>query len=228
MQKNKIVTQTIYGDRVHLEAIPNNFEQPYKYLEIGVFKGGSLAPHLENDNCAKVMAVDLYPTSMRDERHLEVPNSIDFEWVKNNLTQNGYSIDKLSTFRGDIKNLPVDDKYDLCLIDGEHTNRAAFSDAVHCLRHMKANSLILFHDTTIVFGAIDCFGAYLDINEISYKRYKLKGSEITAFLLGNLRDIELYCHYNKSDYELFKIGAKLRLAEDVKKFRKDYENHLHR
>jgi len=218
----EIGSQSIIGDRVHLHRLGNCFQTNYDYLEIGVYHGGSLALQLRNPKCKNAMAVDLYPQTCPDERHLTVLGSMSFQVLTGRLQDAGYDITKMQTHSGDISSLAVTAKYDYAFIDAEHTNRAAFKDAIHCMKHLKDNSIMLFHDTTLVYGAIDCFGAYLELQEIPYKRYKLRNSELTLFLFGSIPSIENYCIKNESDYEDFKLGAKIRLADNVKKYNENW------
>jgi len=64
---------------------------------------------------------------------------------------------KLLTFDCDASELRTRDfteKVDLVLIDGEHTNRAAFRDFISVLPFMKEDAVIIFHDAQLIHDAI--------------------------------------------------------------------------
>jgi hypothetical protein len=67
------------------------------------------------------------------------------------------SIRKLITFDCDASELgtqKLTEKVDLVLIDGEHTNRAAFRDFVSILPLVKDDSVVVFHDAQLIHDAI--------------------------------------------------------------------------
>ena len=67
------------------------------------------------------------------------------------------SIRKLVTFDCDASELgtrKLSEKVDIVLIDGEHTNRAAFRDFVSILPLVKNDAIIVFHDAQLIHDAI--------------------------------------------------------------------------
>ena len=63
-------TQTSATDQQTLLAVRAMVSSrgPYRYLEIGSFRGGSLAPFLRDPNCVKVLSIDHREQAVADER----------------------------------------------------------------------------------------------------------------------------------------------------------------
>ena len=66
-------------------------------------------------------------------------------------------LEKIRCIDEDANNIPqgqVEDRPYLCFIDGEHTNSAVFSDFRIWLSVRKENTIIVFHDATIIHKGI--------------------------------------------------------------------------
>jgi hypothetical protein len=66
-------------------------------------------------------------------------------------------VDKITCLDDDARNIPtsrIDRRPHLCFIDGEHTNRTAFSDFQFCLSVCNSDSVIVFHDSDLVHNGI--------------------------------------------------------------------------
>ena len=158
----------------------------YKYLEIGSFLGGSLTPALIDKKCKLVLSIDKRNQILDDERN----ENWSYKNVSNNLMVkkiNQYKIStlKLKTYDGDIKELKNKDSFDLIFIDGIHTDQNCFSDLINSLHFRKNNSVILFHDTSVIFKAIKLSLIFLENKKISYKVIKFKNSEMTGLFFGS-------------------------------------------
>tara|TARA_B110000046_G_scaffold11315_1_gene11210 strand:+ start:404 stop:1204 length:801 start_codon:yes stop_codon:yes gene_type:complete len=158
----------------------------YKYLEIGSFLGGSLTPALMDKKCKKVLSIDKRNQILDDERN----ENWSYKNVSNALMVrkiNQYKINtlKLDTYDGDIKEIKNDEEFDLIFIDGIHTVENCFSDLINSLRFKKKNSIILFHDTSIIFKAIKLCLVFLENQKISYKIIKFKNSEMSGLFFGS-------------------------------------------
>jgi len=206
------------GDIDFMIALGHYFKD-YNWLEVGTYYGQSLPYQLLNPNLKYLMALDLYPESYPDERNKDhvrgqgYNGSPSFEKVYDLLNHWMVPTDKMETFQGDLAYLPVTTKYDIIFIDAEHTNAAAFRDGMNALKHLKETGCILFHDTTLVHGAIDCFNVYLKENGYTAERYKIKHSEITCFTIGDVpRDLSNWLEKGSANYDKFKINAKIRIA----------------
>jgi len=216
----KIPTQLSKNDRIFLEGIMDTISKnkTYSYLEIGSYLGGSIYKHLLNEKCVNALSVDLRPEKQNDERGTEFTYDISTDSMMDVLKVNNIPTDKLVCFNDDISKLETCERFDLAFIDGEHTNRAAFSDSLNVLPLMLENSIIIYHDTSMVYAAIECFETLLSYQKISFISYKLKDSEIHVIILGKMPNVETYCLDNKEDFETFKIKAKIFLSKETKKY----------
>jgi hypothetical protein len=159
-----IETQTSLLDRYSLLRIQNlvrRLQGRYSYLEIGSHLGGTLLPHLLDQNCMSVHSVDPRPQRQSDERGL------DFEYSENSTARMieqlsnvkpSLSLQRLVIWENDAANIPPHSygrQFDLVFIDGEHTNIAAFSDFVSVLPTLTRDALVVFHDANLVIDAIN-------------------------------------------------------------------------
>ena len=133
----------------------------YVYLEIGSHLGGSLQPHLRDPKCTLMYSIDPRPAVQNDSR------GVRFGY-RDNSTQRMLDglrplvadrLGKIRTFECDASQVHFGDEptADLIFIDGEHTDAAAYSDALSALRFAAPNALIVFHDAPIVYEGIARF-----------------------------------------------------------------------
>lgn len=175
----KIPSQTTDTDKQTLlacELAVRELKSGFNYLEIGSYLGGSIQPYLLDDKCARVYSVDKRPESQPDAR--------GYDWVyQNNSTARMLELlkevgttDKITTIDGDtisIKPSQVEDKIDLCFIDGEHTDEAVFRDFRFCLDVLSDNGAIMFHDAQITYNGIATSVKYLEDNGRRFRAYSL-------------------------------------------------------
>lgn len=149
----------------------------YSYLEIGSYLGGSIQPHLLDPKCRRIYSIDKRPPSQPDER--------GFDWIyQNNSTKRMLEMlktvssdtGKISTVDGDTRTIEpanILDRFQLCFIDGEHTDEAAIADFEFCLRVLDDDGAILFHDSQITYmGIAECLRR-LEERNIRFKAYVL-------------------------------------------------------
>ena len=151
----------------------------FKYLEIGSYLGGSLQPYVLDDRCKTIYSIDKRPEFQPDER------GVDYQYQNNSTDRmlellkdvDAKGIEKIKTIDGDTRDLDVSaikDKIDLCFIDGEHTDEAAFSDFLFCLNSLKNESgAIVFHDAVIIYNGIAKCIEHLEKNNIKFRAYSL-------------------------------------------------------
>jgi len=158
----RVPTQTSLNDQKALLMLQAavGAHSAYAYLEVGSHLGGSLCPHLLDPNCRLAISVDPRPSSQPDERGRR------FDYLENSTARMvselsahipAESIRKLITFDCDASELgtrKITERVDLVLIDGEHTNRAAFRDFVSILPLVKNDAIIVFHDAQLIHDAI--------------------------------------------------------------------------
>lgn len=184
---DKIPGQTTDNDRrslLSLQLAVRTLRPGYSYLEIGSYLGGSIQPHLLDHECSRIVSVD--------KRPLVQPDARGYDWVYQNnstarmlelLKEVSPDISKIETFDGDtseIKPEQVGEKVDVCFIDGEHTDHAAFRDFRFCLDVLRDNGAIVFHDSQITYNGISEATNFLTENGFGFKAYPLP---LTAFAI---------------------------------------------
>lgn len=212
-----IPSQLSAGDCAVLRAVQNHIsqQQPYVYLEIGSYLGGSLHPHLSTPRCELAWSVDTRRTGqILDERGIDYAYTTTTQDMLDQLAANRIPIDRLHTIDGTILDVP-DIRADLVFIDGEHTNSAALSDAVNALRFDP--QVILFHDDWIVSWGIDNFIQYLVDGNIPADVYKFRDSDITAVAFGSIRPrFAEFARSRTQNWLEFRLQANDRLNRERK------------
>jgi hypothetical protein len=159
----------------------------YNYLEIGSFRGGSLTPFLMDPACKMILSIDDRGRVQPDERGI----SYDYtRWTSqlmlDELHSNSISTDKLRTFDGCINEL--DDNYatsfELAFIDGEHTDEACFRDFLWTFPLLNSNSIIVFHDSGLIYKSLKIIMLYLDKAKVGYTFFKGANSAMSALIFG--------------------------------------------
>lgn len=156
-------SQTTEGDRrslLRVQAAVRAARPAYRYGEIGSHLGGSLVPHLLDPACAAIVSIDPRPLSQPDER------GRDFTYQDNSTARmiedlrprvGEAALGKLRTFDLDARDVPAGPDttgLDLVLIDGEHTDTAAFSDFVSMLPLLAPDAVVAWHDADLVIDAL--------------------------------------------------------------------------
>jgi len=176
----KIKTQLTDNDKQTLlgcQFAVRNLLPKYNYLEIGSYLGGSIQPHLLDEKCARVYSIDKRPLRQPDER------GVDYIYLNNSTARMLELLceiaptDKITTIDGDtrreVKPSQIEEKIQMCFIDGEHTDEAVLSDFKFCLEVLDENGAILFHDSAINYNAIANCIKYLKDNEIEFRANSL-------------------------------------------------------
>lgn len=166
---------------------------PYAYAEVGSYLGRTLQPHLMDADCKKVLSIDLRPDLTPDERgDLDDYVGISAEDMVARLAVHvpKPNFDKLITVTdtSDALRQRTDERYDLALIDGEHTIVAAFRDFVNLMLVMNDDSIVMFDDTSIVLPAIRNAEALLETRGIKHFTAHGRGS-LTVIGMGAYADI---------------------------------------
>ncbi|MEK9138336.1 MAG: class I SAM-dependent methyltransferase [Bacteroidota bacterium] len=131
----------------------------YTYLEIGSHLGGTIQPYLVDSLCIKIYSIDKRPPAQRDYRGFE------FAYTDNStkrmlelLSQvSPAGVNKIECFDDDASNIDastIATRPSVCLIDGEHTERAVLSDFRFCREVLAHEGVICFHDSNVVFTAL--------------------------------------------------------------------------
>ena len=81
---------------------------------------------------------------------------------------------KIEALDGDISEFKIKENYDLAFIDGIHTDTNVFSDFLFTLDIMNNNSIILFHDSNVIFKSLSLIIIFLKKKNIVLKSVNLK------------------------------------------------------
>jgi hypothetical protein len=205
---DKIESQSTGNDKRALLACQlaaRELSPTYNYLEIGSYLGGSIQPHLLDEKCARIFSIDKRPEKQPDER------GANYTYLNNSTARMmeklgevaPEDLDKITAIDGDTRSLKpeqIGEKIQLCFIDGEHTDEAAFADFKFCLKTLDTNGAIVFHDAAVTYNGLDEAVKYLQQEGIRFRAYNLpdivfvieigdfplhKNPAITEMLLNN-------------------------------------------
>lgn len=159
----------------------------YSYVEIGSYLGRSLQSHLQDEDCARALSIDLRPDVTPDERgalgmYSGITADDMIEGLRRICSEGDLTKLEAATATSDILR-GRDERFDLALIDGEHTNTAAFRDFLNVLGVMEPEGVICFDDTTLVYAGISNALAVLEERGIQHAYAFCKGG-ITVIALG--------------------------------------------
>ncbi len=158
----KISSQTTGSDRrslLFLQREVRGANPSYVYLEIGSHLGGSIQPYLLDRKCSKIYSIDKRSTSQPDERceeDLGYPGNTTERMLQNLRSITG-DVSRVVCIDGDVSSIDmaqVDQSPDICLIDGEHTNKAVIRDFNFCKLVLNEDGLIVFHDANVVAAGL--------------------------------------------------------------------------
>lgn len=150
----------------------------FSYLEIGSHIGGSMQALIADPACTSILSIDPRPKVFPDERGFvsEYPENSTQRMLDYLAKVPGADFGKLKTIDSDAQSigaaeLPRDVHF--CFIDAEHTDEAALRDAQFCLKVVRADGCIAFHDANVVFGGINTFLKELEAAGRPFKAYLL-------------------------------------------------------
>lgn len=176
----KIPSQSTDDDKGSLLACQlsvRSLSPKFRYLEIGSYLGGSIQPYLLDPACEAICSIDKRPESQPDER------GVDYVYENNStarmlekLRAVSSDIQKINVIDGDTRSIEpseVEGQFNICFIDGEHTDEAVLSDFRFCLQVIEPNAVIVFHDAQITYNGIqDCLD-HLDKAGHKFRAYAL-------------------------------------------------------
>lgn len=182
----------------------------YNYCEIGSYLGGSLTPFIRDINCEYILSVDDRGKIQPDERSVDYDyRHISHQTMIDELSKHNLDLSKLETFDGSIHQLNTNTKFDLIFIDGEHTDYACFRDFIYSQKHIKQNSVIMFHDSNLIYKSLKIIQELLVSNSVSHKFIKVKNSSVSFIFFGDYLDFhkefdveENDKFYNESEIEV--------------------------
>jgi hypothetical protein len=203
-----IDSQTSSNDKIALLNIREVLQSfgNYSYLEIGSFLGGSLTPFIKDPNCIRILSIDDRGRAQSDERGI----NFDYAGITNEsmfmaLGNAGLSVEKIQAFDGSADQF-IDDqtRYDFIFIDGEHTDFACFRDFIHTERLRSKNSIVAFHDSTLIYKSIKIILELLRAQNKVFTFIKVRDSEVSLIAFNEFSKLNLWQHVQiEKDLELF-------------------------
>jgi hypothetical protein len=212
-------SQTSEGDRRSLLALQNAARaMPYRYIEVGSFMGGTLVPHLLDPRCEAICSIDKRPAEQPDGRGRTFDythSSTAAMIMRLSEAIPAANLAKLKTVDADatdISDPTMEAAFSFALIDGEHTNEAAFRDFLAVRRWMQPNSIVAFHDANIVFDGITNIVTMLRFEGASFRPVILKDA-VFAILFGYLSHAPL--KERELEWDSFVKGARQWLHREI-------------
>jgi hypothetical protein len=190
----------------------------FNYLEIGSWLGGSLAAFIREPSCVFALSIDDRGKVQPDERGANYDYRSDTtDMMLANLRNAGLNTSKLKIFDGSIESMPAPDvSFDLAFIDGEHTDVATFRDFMWVMPLMSESSVVLFHDSSVIYKSLEIITEYLRAKKINFLMRKEKISEVTALFFGSYTNIEFGSYYAEAaDWSEFKVAAELFIIKNL-------------
>jgi predicted O-methyltransferase YrrM len=181
---SKIDSQSTEHDKQSFLAIQHavrGLRPGYKYLEIGSYLGGSIQPHLLDDQCSRIYSIDKRPEKQPDERGFDYTylNNSTERMLEKLRTVAADKMGKIVTIDGDTRSIrpnEIPEDIDLCFIDGEHTDGAVLADFKFCLDVLAPDGCIAFHDAQITYNGI---ASCIDL-------LRQKGTQFKAYCLPSI------------------------------------------
>ncbi len=212
-EKFPILSQTSEQDKLFLLKVIEfikSLNQQFNYIEIGSFLGGSLCPFLKEEICNLIVSVDERGRQQPDERGAKYDyEGFTEQTMIQNLILHGMNVSKLKTHNGSISTYPDDGvKFDIGFIDGEHTDVACVRDFIWLQSKMKGDSIILFHDSTIIYKGLSIVREIMCAKKIEFLMFKDKKSEISAIFQGRFAEAD--CQSVFGDSEVAMLSATIR------------------
>lgn len=176
---NKNITARDKRAFLAVQTFLHDHRKSYSYLELGSQRGGTLLPHLADPACTRAASVDpdrvtAAPAGEAENDALTAAALIDslaahlpFE-----------SLAKLRTYDchpAEMGEFGIDGDVTLALIDRERTNTAAFADFLAVRPYLARDSLVLIHDTNLVFEAVLNIEAMLRFEGRRFRGWFLPG-----------------------------------------------------
>lgn len=187
----------------------------YSYFEIGSFLGGSIVPFARDPRCLKILSVDHREQQQPDERGaLYDYKGVTSSQMIKNLSDIGIDTKKIKTFDLSISDYPFPDdvvSYDILFIDGEHTDSACFRDFIYGRRLLSEDSVVCFHDSTIIWRAIYLICELLRSEERKFRIFKVANTEMVLLLFGVYEGLDVRSWFDVEP----DLSAFFRRAESI-------------
>ncbi len=217
-----VPTQTTDEDKTFLLAalgLMRRENPTFSFLEIGSYRGGSLAPFLMDSSCDRIVSIDERGRALSDERGKKIDyTGFTQQAMVEALHARGVPTDKLIMFDGSIERYDGSGgaSFDLAFIDGEHTDAACFRDFLWTLPLMRPDSIVMFHDRTFIHNALRLIDIYLRKDGRPCRTIHKADSEMSAIAFGRYRTIDLQGWFGAEELpEDFHPRAEVEMIQHV-------------
>lgn len=187
-----VPSQTRPGERRSLLALQRAIARkhdPYVYLEIGSYLGGSLQPHVLDPRCARIHSIDPRPDVAADDRapgfQKVFSGNTTARMLENLARVDADAARRITTYESNAKAIDprrIGERPHLAFIDGEHTREAVLGDFDFCAGVVRPGGIIAFHDFYIVAPAVMEICARLEREGREHLAARLEGSVFAIFL----------------------------------------------
>jgi len=148
---------------IEYAQIVDEWTEP-SYLEIGVFKGGSLLKVLENTEKLQCFGIDLFEDFCENKDNTHVTGTISKEELRLALFDKWFA-DRVSLYKGDsrseIQEFGINRLNGLILIDGNHKFHAALTDFILSYNVLKRGYILMHNASTHMYpdkDYVECDG----------------------------------------------------------------------
>lgn len=180
-----VVTQSNAKDRrswLAVQRAVRDARDSFVYLEIGSYRGGSLQQYLQDPKCRQIYSID---NRTRDARH---GDNSEQAMLENLRRVEPSTMHKLVCFGTEASGVPesaIEERPDICFIDGAHTKRAVLGDFSFCLRVCARDATLVFHDAGSTRPGIrECLRLLRRAGR-TYVAHKLPGNTFVVALWGS-------------------------------------------
>jgi hypothetical protein len=191
---SQIESQSTDSDKrsmLAIQAAVRELRDPYIYLEVGSYLGGSIQPYLLDPKCRRIVSIDKRPAVQNDARGYDwrYANNSTKRMLENLRGVDEHSVGKVFTIDSGTETIDpaeVGDAPQICMIDGEHTDAAMRNDFLFCRKVLeKSGGAIVFHDAQITYNGI--YECVQDLKEegVEFRAYVLP-SVVFVIELGDM------------------------------------------
>lgn len=187
-----VVSETSDGDKLTILAVQEMMPSGYRYVEVGSHIGGTIAPHLLSRECDHVLSIDPRPPRQDDERGrvFEYPDNTTGRMLLTLVRACGDERvnrklgvrEETATEVSSSADWPGSRRYDMALIDAEHTFLAVARDFIAVERMMERDAVVLVHDSNILVEA--CLAIELFADRLRPGKSKVAFLKDNVFAVG--------------------------------------------
>ncbi len=220
-------SQTTEHDRHWLAALfgYTRRHNPYRYVEVGSYLGGTLTPALMDERCRGALSIDLRPAVQPDARSVlfDYRRATTAVMRERLLRTAGLDTAKLVTFDGAAADCDFGNQsYELAFIDAEHTDEAVFADFLAVYPRLARGAVCAFHDSNLVTAGLENVQAFLRYAGRPHWFAVFCDSSVSAVFLDTAPgDVPENLRAGRRDWKEFKDRSRDELLREIIRLRCD-------